>query len=382
MNMAQIKFQNDIQSNPSRSWSGVSFRILREINPDTSLRSQNLYYDCYRTPSYNFHQNISNNLGESFFKFHWVLWPYRCWRAFSTGSLTQCLADLTSPASSENTPPADGSRKLPRCSWPRRRREKQPAVSANENSASRVADPATSLRPSANGNSAPRAATQPRSTANRNSPFPGPQPGTSHALVKHLQTFQYPQHPQHPKSTTNQNTERRSRLGHPEIRGEYKPAQHSIREHTQANRHRDTFSGSGLSSPALQQPTHKSFSGSPAGPLQLTDPKREARDPGGSRPGLIFPLPRAARPDTPGGNRRCPTWSCCLEPGRTASHGVGHRRGGPSRRDSLSRTLPAAWIALAQAPIPQTAQEPLLWSVQAQEALSTATGVSSSLLLV
>ena len=53
-----------------------------------------------------------------------------------------------------------------------------------------------------------------------------------------------------------------------------------------------------LASPALQQPTHKSFSGLPAGPLHLTDPKKEARDAGGYRPGPIFPLTHAARPDT------------------------------------------------------------------------------------
>ena len=59
---------------------------------------------------------------------------------------TRHLADLTSPpASSENTPPADSSRKLPRRLRPRRRRGKQSASSANENSASRVADPATPL---------------------------------------------------------------------------------------------------------------------------------------------------------------------------------------------------------------------------------------------
>ena len=168
-----------------------------------------------------------------------------------------------------------------------------------------MADPATPLGPSVNENS-PRAgsssATRPRSTANGNSPFPGPQPGTSRspksASVKHPQTFQHSQHPQHPKSTANENRELRFRLDHPEIQGVYKPAQHSIRQDTQANRHRDTFSGSGLSSPAVQQPTHKSFSGSPAGPVSLTDPKREARDAGGYRPVLIFPLPHAARPDT------------------------------------------------------------------------------------
>ena len=165
-----------------------------------------------------------------------------------------------------------------------------------------MVDPATPLGPSANENSAhadSSSATWPRSTANRNSPFPGPRPGTSRspksASVKHPQNFQ---HSQHPRSTANGNAERRSRLGHPEIRGVYKPAQHSIRQDTLTRRHRNTFSGSGLSSPALQQPTHKSFSGSPAGPVQLTDPKREARDAGGYRPGLIFPLPRAAHPDT------------------------------------------------------------------------------------
>ena len=163
----------------------------------------------------------------------------------------------------------------------------------------------TPLGPSANENSAHAgsgSATRPRSTANGNSSFLRPQPGTSQspksASVKHPQTFQHSQHPQHPRSTANENRERRFRLDHPEIRGVYKPAQHSIRQDTQANHHRDTFSGSGISSPALQQPTLKSLSGSPAGPVLLTDPKREARDAGGYRPGLIFPLPRAARPDT------------------------------------------------------------------------------------
>ena len=138
----------------------------------------------------------------------------------------RCLADLTSPAPSENTPPKDVSRKLPRRLRPRRRRGKQPAFSANQNSASRVADPATPLGPSANGNSAragSSSATRPRSTANGNSPFPGPQPGTSRspksASVKHPHTFQHSQHPQHPRSTANKNRELRFRLDHPEIQG-------------------------------------------------------------------------------------------------------------------------------------------------------------------
>ena len=147
-------------------------------------------------------------------------------------------------ASSENTP-----RKLPRHLWPCRCRGKQPAFSANGNSASRVADPATPLGPSANENSAPSAVTWQRSNANRNSPFPGLQPGTSRsprsASVKHPQTFQYSQHPQHPRSTANRNSERRSRLDHPEIWGVYKPAQHSISQDTLSSIHRDSFSGSG-----------------------------------------------------------------------------------------------------------------------------------------
>ena len=216
------------------------------------------------------------------------------------------LADLTSPAPSENTPPRDISRKLPRRLRPRRRRGKQAAFSANQNSASRMADPTTPLGPSANENSADAGSssvTRPRSTANGNSPFPGPQPGTSRspksASVKNPQTFQHSQHPQH--------RQKPMRIENADLTwttlksvGEYKPAQHSIRQDTPCitSRHRDTFSGSGLSSPALQQPTHKSFSGSPAGPVLLTDPKREARDAGGYRPGLIFPLPCAACPDT------------------------------------------------------------------------------------
>ena len=216
---------------------------------------------------------------------------------------TRRLADLTSPASSENTLPADSSRKLPRRLRPRRRRGRQSASSANENSASRMADPATPLGPSANENSAPSAVTRPRSTANRNSPFLGPQPGTSRsprsASMKHPQTFQPSQHPQHPRSTANENSEHRPRLDHPEIRGVYKPAQHSIRQDTLSSIHRDS-SGSGLSSPAPQRPHRDSFSESPSGQLnkQSVTDSREVRIARGQRPGIVYPLPRAAHPDT------------------------------------------------------------------------------------
>ena len=232
-----------------------------------------------------------------------LLESYLNWVADPMPPPTRRLDDLTSPASSENTQPMDSSRKLPRRLRPRRIRKKQSASSANENAAYRVADPATLLGPSANENSASRAVTQPRSMANRNLPFPGSQPGTSQpprsALKKHPQTFQLSQHPQHPMSTTNENSERRSRLDHPEIRGVYKPAQHSIRQDTLTSIHRGSFSGSDLSSPALQRLHRGSFSESPSGQLNvksLTD-SREERIARGQRSGIVYPLPRAACPD-------------------------------------------------------------------------------------
>ena len=118
--------------------------------------------------------------------------------------------------------------------------------------------------------------------------------------MKHPQTFQPSQHPQNPRSTTNENAERQPRLDHPEIRGVYKPAQHSIRQDTLTSIHRDSFSGSGLSSPALQRPHRDSFFESPSGQLNkksVTD-SREVRIARGQRPGIVYPLPRAARPDT------------------------------------------------------------------------------------
>ena len=128
-----------------------------------------------------------------------MLESYLNWVADPTPPPTRRLDDLTSPASSENMSPMDRSRKLPKRLRPRRIRKKQSASSANENAAYRVADPATPLGPSANENSASSAVTRPRSTANRSSPFPGFQPGTSlppkSALKKHPQTFQPSQSP-------------------------------------------------------------------------------------------------------------------------------------------------------------------------------------------
>ena len=214
--------------------------------------------------------------------------------------------DLTSPAlaSAENTPPSEVHHKFSRRLRPRWRRRKQPASSANENSASRMADPATPLGPSANENSPrlpPSAVTRPRSTANRNSPLPGPQPGTSRspksAFMKHPQSFQSSPLPQHPVPAANQNRDRPFCLDHPEIRDVYKPAQIGPRQDSTANRQRDNFSGFGLSSPALQQLPTKPFSGSPSRHF-MTDPIREAREAGRQRPGIVYPLSRVARPDT------------------------------------------------------------------------------------
>ena len=195
--------------------------------------------------------------------------------------------------------------KLPRRIRPRWRRERQPGLSTNRNSASRVAGPATQLRSTANQNSAHPSSstvTRPRSAANENSPLPGQRPGTSRsnmsAPVEHHQTFL---RPQNPRSSTNENAGRRFDADHPEIRGVYKPAQHSIQQDYHTSNRRDSFSGSGLSSPALHRSHRDSFSESPSGQLNkksVTDSKREVRIARGQRPGIVYPLPRAAHPDT------------------------------------------------------------------------------------
>ena len=74
----------------------------------------------------------------------------------------------------------------------------------------------------------------------------------------------------------------------------------SIQQDYHTSIHRDSFSGSGLSSPALQRSHRDSFSESPSGQLNkksVTDSKREVRIARGQRPGIVYPLPRAARPD-------------------------------------------------------------------------------------
>ena len=224
---------------------------------------------------------------------------------------TRYHGDRTSPAPSENqenTPPQDASRKLPRRLRPRRRKGKQPGLLANENSPSRTAGSATQLGSPANRNSAlpgSSTATRPRWTDNENSPLPGNRPGTSRSSrstpVEHPLTSLRPQHSHSPRFWTNQNAGRRFDPDHPEFRGVYKPPQPNIQQDSANRLRRDSFSGSGLS-PALQWSHRDSFSESPSGQLNkeisLADSNREARIAGGSRPGIVYPLPHAARPDT------------------------------------------------------------------------------------
>ena len=236
---------------------------------------------------------------------------------------TRCPDDLASPSPSENTPPQDASRKLPRKLRLRRRKERQPGSSgiesqtANRNSAFQGTGSETRPRSTANENSAfPEAgsATRPRSTANDNSPRSWNRPGISRSVrstpVEHPLTFLHPQHSQSPRFWTNRNAGRRFDPNHLKIQGVYKPAQHSIQQGYHSSIRRDSFSRSGLFSPALQQSHRDSFSESPFGQLNkksVTDSKREVRIARGQRPSIVYPLPRAACPDTQLEIRRCPT---------------------------------------------------------------------------
>ena len=136
----------------------------------------------------------------------------------------------------------------------------------------------------------------------------GSQPGTSRspgsamsAPVKHPLTSQRPQHPQPPSQAANHNSGRNYLRDHPESGCIYKPASSSIQQDSTNRSRRDSFSGSGLSSPTLQRSHRDSFSGSPFGhpnkKVPLTDPQREARIAGCSRPGPVQTHPLADLPD-------------------------------------------------------------------------------------
>ena len=191
-------------------------------------------------------------------------------------------------------PPSGAPTQPPRRLRSQRRRRRKAARSANRNSASCQADLATPPTQTANENAARWAssiATWPRSAAND-------LPGIKSTPVKHPYRFTSSPLSQPPIPAANQNSERSSRQDRSEIWGLYKPGQTDPRQDLTATRYRENISGSGLSSPALQQPPTKPFSGSPAR-QSTTDPYREAREAERERPGIIYPLlPRAARPDT------------------------------------------------------------------------------------
>ena len=82
--------------------------------------------------------------------------------------------------------------------------------------------------------------------------------------MEHPHSFTSSPLTQLPVPKANQNSESTSRQDHSEIWGLYKPAQTYPRQDFTATISRDNISGFGLSSPALQQPSTKPFSGLPA----------------------------------------------------------------------------------------------------------------------
>ena len=188
--------------------------------------------------------------------------------------------------------PSSGvSAQPPRRQKSRRRRGRKAARSANHNSASRQADLATPAERTANENLARWRATQPRPAAND-------LPEMKSTPVEHPHSFTSSLLTQPPISAANQNTGISSRRDHSEIWGLYKLAQTDPRQDLTATHSRVNTSGFGLSSPALQQPSTKPFSGLPSRP-QLTSTYREVGEAERERPGIVYPLlPRAARPDT------------------------------------------------------------------------------------
>ena len=188
-------------------------------------------------------------------------------------------------------PSSGASSQPPRRKKSRRRRRRKAVRTANQNSASRQADLTTPAVRSANRNSARWKATQPRSAAND-------RPEMRSTSVEHPHSFTSSPLPQLPIPMTNQNSGSASRQDRSEIWGLYKPAQTDPRQDLTATHSRVNISGFGLSSPALQQPSTKPFSGLPSRP-HLTSPYREAGEAERERPGIVYPLlPRTARPDT------------------------------------------------------------------------------------
>ena len=165
-------------------------------------------------------------------------------------------------------PPQGMPSKLPWKLRPRRRKEKQSGPTANHNSPSREAGKKKQSGPTANHNSPSREAGNQRGTS-------GSTGSVMRAPVKHPLSFLRPYHPQHPRLTANHNSGRRFDPDHSESGRLFKLARSSIQQDSALRSRQDSFSGSGLSSPALQRSHRESFFGSPSGltrNISLTDP--------------------------------------------------------------------------------------------------------------
>ena len=243
--------------------------------------------------------------------------------------------DLTSPAPSgdhgvspnnkENTPPQDAPRKIQRKLQPRRRKERQPGSTtnqnspswkagigptANRNSASQEIGSATRPGSMANHNSAFQeagSATRPRSKANDNSPLAGNRPGISGTMKSTPVEHPGPScaHSIHSIPDSGPIRIQNADLTRTTLNsGVYinRPSQASSRiqlldlvetpSPDLASPHL-LFSDL-IETPSLDRPLGMHLSGN----ISLTDPQREERIAGGLRSGLVLPHPIAACPDT------------------------------------------------------------------------------------
>ena len=242
----------------------------------------------------------------------------------------------------------------PRRQKSRRRRRRKAARPANQHPASRQADVTTPAARSANSNSAHWRATRPRSAAND-------RPEMRSTSVEHPHSFTSSPLTQLPIPTANQNSGSTSRRDHSEIWGLYNLAQTNPRQDLTATHSRDNISGFSLSSPALQQPSTKPFSGLPA--RRMTSPHRETGEAARERFGIAATRrpPRQTADD-----RRCAAGVCCPRPSIQATRGIGHWWSHPAGEPPTARTT------FGQTSNPQTPPQPLDWSVQAVEDLASA----------
>ena len=201
------------------------------------------------------------------------------------------LEASSTPMPALSMPPSGDVPQPPRCQKTRRRRRRKAERPANQLPASRQADVTAPAERTTNDNSAHWRATRPRSVAND-------RPEMRSTPVKHPCSFTSSPLSQLPIPAANQNSEPTSRRDHSEIWGLYKPAQTDPRQDLTATHSRVNSSGFGLSSPVLQEPSTKPFSGLPSRQL-MTSTHREAGEAARERPGIVYPLlPRATRPDT------------------------------------------------------------------------------------